>query len=95
MGLHSFVHRIFHQPLRHQLKDMAHLNLSLLIRAIEPQKDTVRLNLNLLIQVMEPQKDGQYTTRYLKDVRMVPILIHAQAIIPNQVINQHQHIDQI
>ena len=92
MSLHFFVHRIFHQLLRHRTKDTAHLNLSLLIRAIEPQKDTVRLNLSLLIRVMEPQKDDQYITLYPKNVRMVPILILVQAIIPSQVINQHQHI---
>ena len=72
---------------------MANLNLSLLIRAIEPQKDTVHLNLSLLIQVMEPQKDDQYITQHLKDVRMVPISILVQAIVPNQVMNQLQHID--
>ena len=72
---------------------MAHLSLNLLIRAIELQKDTMRLNLSLLIQVMEPQKDDQYTTQYRKDVRTDPTLILVQAIIPNQLINQHQHID--
>ena len=93
MSLHFFVHRIFHQLLRHRTKDTAHLDLNLLIRVIEPQKDTVRLNLSLLIRVMEPQKDDQYITQYLKDVQMDPTLILVQAIISNQVINQHQHID--